>query len=162
MARETEEKVAAPAKKSPVLLIVVIVNLTLALGAGAYVLTKSTAAAGAQGEVVLSGAAAIDPATFVTSEMQPFIVNLLDEDGNRYLKLQLVVRLRSEEARERFGTLQPAVRDRFIQHITSMGVQDLTSPEKKKELKRALVEGANDIVPRGDVVDVYFTDFVIQ
>lgn len=157
---DANEKTAAPAKKSPVLLIVLLVNLLAGGGAVAYVLTRpSTATAeGGGGPAAMT----MDPTDFVVKDMPAFILNLSDDDGNRYLKLTLTVRLRNELARERFITLEPAVRDRFIQHITSLRMSDLATPEQKKDLKRDLTEQANEVTIRGDVVDVYFTEFVIQ
>ena len=157
------------AKKSPVVLIVLAVNVVLVLGVGAYLMFGSKAGAAEGGTPPLAPAATaepgsipIDPGNFSTEEMKAFIVNLSGEDGNRYLKVALTVRLSSPEAAGRFATVLPAVRDQFIRHLTSLTLDDLSTSEKKQKLKKELVARAGQVLPRGDVIDVYFTEFVVQ
>ena len=172
MASEKDEALdleAAGVKKSPLVPVILGVNMLLVLGVGAYLLLGSGASS-AQGAAAPAvpvavgepGSIPIDPGTFVAEEMKAFIVNLHGEDGNRYFKVALTVRLVNEGARERFTTVQPAVRDAFIRYLTGLTLDDLATPEKKQELKRHLIGRANQVTQRGDVLDVYFTEFVVQ
>ncbi len=169
MADETEEiEEIQPPKKSPVMLIVIVLNFLLAAGAVGYALTRgggdAASAAERPGAAETGGPTGgpIDPSTFATAEMKPFIVNLAGDDGNRYLKVAITARLRDEEARDRFGLVAPAVRDKFIQYLTSLSFEDILAAEKKMAIKKDLVAAANEVMYRGDVLDVYFTEFVIQ
>ena len=164
MADEHDEQVdaeEAPKKNSPLILIVLAVNVVIALAAVGYVLMSSGGAEASE-EAGEPAMAEVDPTNYIMAEMQPFVVNLNEPEGTRYLKLNLTVRLRSEEVTKRFGLLKPAVRDRFVTHLTSLALKDVRTSEKKAELREALVELANEVLPRGSVLEVYFTDFVVQ
>ena len=163
----TDAVVEAPKKKNPTLLIVLIINSVAILGLAAFFLLKPGDAGAKEkeeqaGPMGVQVGGPIDPKTFAISDMMPYIVNLREDGGTRYLKIAITLRLRSPEILDSFKTVQKAVRDRFIQHLTDLTIEDLQGTENKLALKAKLVELANQTLGRPDVVDTYFTDFVIQ
>jgi flagellar FliL protein len=94
--------------------------------------------------------------------LQPFVVNLADPQGRRYLKLNLDVECRNVDAAKQLTDVQPKVRDAVILLLSSKSYADLSSLESKILLKEEIVERINQVVGAAKTTKVYFTDMVIQ
>ena len=59
---------------------------------------------------------------------------------------------------------EPMMRDAVIRVLSSKKAVDVLSPEGKEKLKEELVEAINEAIglEEGPVVNVYFTEFIIQ
>jgi flagellar protein FliL len=105
--------------------------------------------------------------------LDPFLVNLADRDASRFLRvtLQLVVD-NPELARALAGkghtTPGPhdlekvRLRSAVLELLTTQRADRLVTPEGKEELKRAIADRASEVLEQAEVVDVLFTDFVVQ
>ncbi len=133
------EVVAKKGGKKKVLMIVVLV---LAIGAAAYwFLLRPTAEAKAPepGEVV---------------KLEPIQVNL---SGGHYLKIGIALQL-TAEAHEADGS---KALDATIELFSGRSMEQLGHHKTRAKLKKAL-EKELEHEYHGDVMDVYFTDFVTQ
>ena len=95
----------------------------------------------------------------------PFVANLADEGGRRFVRVtvQLVVG-DTLQATEMTGTPVLAMQARaIILELLSMQLADtLVTPEGKIALRQAIAERVAEALHEIEVVDVLFSDFVVQ
>ena len=108
--------------------------------------------------------AAAVPPLGPTVEVGDFVVNLAPGPGLtvRYARVGVVVEADKPEVVEQLRRRDPQVRDVIIGLLRTKRVEDLSTREGLDQVRRELVESLNQLVSRGKVVNVYFTDFVIQ
>jgi len=95
-------------------------------------------------------------------KMEPFIVNLLDEGGKRYLKTQFQIEVDSEEVQKELQARIPQVRDAILLLLTSKSFSQIGVPGGKIELRTELIERIDAALKDGTIRTVYFTEFVVQ
>jgi len=94
-------------------------------------------------------------------QLDPFIVNLFDERGVRYLKVRLDLELWNSTAEE-IEKKTPKIRDSLIVLLSSKKYEEIGSLEGKARLREEILFRLNRILGEGKVKEVYFTDFVVQ
>lgn len=157
---------AAPAKKKPLVLIIAVVVLVLgAGGGGAWFFMKGKAEAK---ETETEEHSKKDDGVKLSErglvQLEPFIVNLADEGGKRFLRasIQLVVENEAEALEfEEKPVLVMGARSAIVNTLTGQYSEDLGTPEGKDELREMLKENVSEAL-KLEVVDVLFSDFVIQ
>ena len=160
---EPEAAPAAPAKKSKSKLLLIgvpVIVLLAAGGAGAWwYMGKNQDAAAAD-------AHADEPATapgFIT--LDPFIVNLADPGGRRFLRISLRLLVKSEaEAKEleESELVLLKARSAVLELLATQKSEDLQTPDGKTELKKQIAERATHAFGHAEVTDVLFAEFVVQ
>jgi flagellar protein FliL len=97
--------------------------------------------------------------------MEQFLVNLADKDAQRFVRvtLRLVVETK-EEAKEieENEVVKTRLRSAILELLTQQTAEQLTTPEGKEELKKAIAERCGPAMEGKEVLDVLFTDFVVQ
>jgi flagellar FliL protein len=96
---------------------------------------------------------------------EPFLVNLSDEGGNRYLKVTLGLVLgTAEEAKhvEETPVVVSRLRSDILELLTEQQSAQLVSPEGKTALKTAIKARVSEALEHKEVVDVLFSEFVVQ
>jgi flagellar basal body-associated protein FliL len=95
----------------------------------------------------------------------PFLVNLSDAGGARFLKatVQLVMTTQEEADHvQKTPVVLMHLRSTILELFTQQKSADLVTTEGKHALKRLVVERVNaDLAPR-KVIDVLFSEFVVQ
>ncbi len=94
--------------------------------------------------------------------LKPFIVNLQDQSGGRYLKLTLNLELTSPESAGSLKVNDPKIRDSIIILLSSKSYADIGTVEGKYKLRDEIVNRINQFLPDNSVKTAYFTEFVIQ
>ena len=94
--------------------------------------------------------------------LDPFVVNLADPLGRRFLRMTLDVEVLNREAIAIVQRNNSRIRDAVILLLAGKSFADLASMEGKITLKNQIVERLNQIVGGGRVTNVYFTEFVVQ
>ena len=94
--------------------------------------------------------------------LAPFVVNLADPLGRRYLKLTIMVETNGAAANAELMDKEPQVRDQIIMLLSSKSYQELATMESKMALKADIVRRLNQIMGGSKVLQVYFTEMVIQ
>jgi len=91
--------------------------------------------------------------------MDPMSVNLAD---GHFLKVGVAVELAEgiEPGEFEKGEISKA-KDLIIDRVAGLPMDQLTSPEGRKKVKEELTKAAKKIYP-DEVLDLYFTDFVMQ
>ncbi len=89
-------------------------------------------------------------------------VNLADKDPIRYLKLGMDVELTTGESAQTLESQIPKVRDAVIIILSGKTYADLATTAGKLTIKNEISSRINQIIGAPRVVQIYFTDFVIQ
>ena len=94
--------------------------------------------------------------------LDPFIVNLVSSNANRYLKCKIDLELDSPELQQEVDKKLPAIRDLIIQILSSKSVEEIQTAKGKQKLKEEIKRKINEILRTGEIKNVYFTEFVRQ
>jgi flagellar FliL protein len=131
---------SAPTSKRKRLVVLVVLG-TLLAGAGYwFVLRPPADEAPVPGEVV---------------SLEPIQVNLA---GGHYLKVGIALQMTAETTEEVEGS---RALDAVITAFSGRSLEALSQAEKREQIKKRLAADVKDLYD-GDVMDVYFTDFVTQ
>lgn len=175
---ETKEEEKSTKKSSNLVLIIVIVVLVLTLLVGValvFLMTsgddsspqmQQTQGMSNQGSANSRQVVARqDGPSLEVGEMyplDPFTVNLLSDSGRRYLKTTMNLELRDREVSQELDKKAAVIRDVIIGILTSNTLESIATPKGKEKLKDDLVNQVNMRLRDGQIVNVYFVDFVIQ
>ncbi len=175
MAEENEEN-AGEAKKSGssgMIIIIILLILLILVGGGvaAFFLLNDSGKVAPQPQARVNMSA--PPRTVSTRStnlltigpmypMKQFVVNLLSESGGRFLKVALDIELSDESLAAEIDKKKPAVRDIIIRTLSSKTFEEVSTMKGKERLKDEMVQKINQILADGQVMNVFFTDFVVQ
>jgi flagellar FliL protein len=168
MAEESAQAAAAPAeapapaKPGKGKLVVV--------GGGALVLVAGLAVAAWRLGLLSHGAPAEakqetkdeKPAVGALLPLDPFIANLADEDGKRYLKATLQVEFFSSQVPSEFSARMPQMRDLLLTLFTNKLFSEIRTPQGKALLRDEIINRMNRALNKDLVKAVYFTEFIVQ
>jgi flagellar basal body-associated protein FliL len=107
------------------------------------------------------------------------VLNLADSNTGRYLKIAAAIEFKPEkddwykasdeerkkkedEFRKVMASRLAIMQDAFIMHISSKRSTDLMTLEGKERLKSELLQRLKAVVKEPEVVNIYFTEFVMQ
>ena len=159
-AEASEEK---PKKKKTVLFIIIGLVFLCAAGGGYFAYTKMTApdpaVVAAEEEKAKKAAAEAVGEMFA---LAPFVVNLSDPKGKRYLKVKITIELGESGDVEKAEKSKPKMRDMVIMMLTSLTFEEVMTPEGKIRIRDELHERFNHVLRPSRVKNIYFTEFVIQ
>ncbi len=102
------------------------------------------------------------PLTGTMWAMDPFIVNLMDNNGDRYLKAVIQLELSDPAAVPELEQLKPKLRDNVLDLLSAKSYKDLMEMGGKERLREELAMRLSNFMTKGKVLKVYFTEFVIQ
>ncbi|PKN40224.1 MAG: flagellar basal body protein FliL [Deltaproteobacteria bacterium HGW-Deltaproteobacteria-18] len=168
-----DKKAPAPEKvekkKGGKLKLIIIVLLVLGvLGGGGFAAWKfflQPKAEGSAENATAEGAgeqkAEAEPGGQLVT-LDSFVVNLSDPMGRRYLKTTLDVEVANAAAAAELTAAMPKVKDTLLLLLSSKSFADISSMDKKIELKNDIVSRLNQIIGKNKVHNVYFTEFVVQ
>jgi len=152
------EDVQEPVKKKSPLLkyiivgIVVLIVLGAGIGGTAFFMNKSAE----------KKQAAVTPAIGPLWSMDALIVNLADNNGERYLKLVMQMEVTSPEASKEMDIIKPKLRDSIVDLLSNKAYKDLADNIGKQRLRDEIMLRGNSMLMQGKITRVYFTEFVIQ
>lgn len=153
---------AAPAKKKKSKLLLIIIALLVlggAGGGGAWWWFAGRAHDAAEPKV-----AKAKPPVFHT--LDPFTVNLTEENGDHYLQLSVVYQVADSKVVDDVKTYLPVIRNRILLLLSAKRPSELATPEGKQKLVEELVAAARASIP-GEAPDhgitgAFLGAFVIQ
>ena len=97
--------------------------------------------------------------------LEPFVVNLADTDAARYLRIKISLmvddKTKLKEVSEN-QALQLKVRDAILESLTAKRSQDLINAAGKTRLRHEIQDRVAIYFRAPKLVDVMFTEFVIQ
>lgn len=97
--------------------------------------------------------------------LEPFVVNLADEGRSRFLRVSVRLVVDGPEQAEHVQKDEVAlvrVRSTILELLTQQTAERIVTTEGKAALKQAIGEGAEAALHGTKVIDVLFSDFVVQ
>jgi len=94
--------------------------------------------------------------------LDTFTVNLKSDSGRRYLKVTMDLELSGQELTAELDNKTAVIRDRIIRILTSKTLEEVTSRKGKDKLTQQIKDALNAMLVDGQILGVYFTEFVIQ
>ncbi len=174
MAAEKEKKEeTAPKKKGKGMLIGIIVAAVLVLGGAGFFFMKGTGGSSSDDANATESSSSHAPAkeghggkapasNGSLVSLDPFIVNLQDNSGTRYLKLNINLELATGSSGNEIEDLKPQIRDSLIILLSSKSYSDIGTVEGKYQLRDEIVARVNQFLGKSKVKTAFFTEFVIQ
>ena len=157
---DKEAKPAAKAARKGRKGLVIVIALLVIAGAGGgawWWLNRDAGAAQAS-------APTTRPPVFMN--LEPFTVNLREEEGEHYLQTSIVFQVADEKAVETMKAYLPVIRNRILLLLSSKRPSDLASPAGKaqlvEEVTGAVRESIPGTTPQRGIVQAYLGAFVIQ
>ncbi|OKY74595.1 MAG: flagellar basal body protein FliL [Desulfobulbaceae bacterium DB1] len=152
-----------PKKKSKTMLFIILGSAILLLGGGGFfAYTKFLAPPPTPVEELIDQKTELPPTVGEIVTLDPFVVNLADPKGNRYLKMTISMELESLEASERTQKLAPKLRDIVIMMLTSLSFEEVMTPEGKLRIRDELLERFSRVTKPDKIKNIYFSEFVVQ
>jgi flagellar FliL protein len=153
---------APPTRSRRGLFIVLFVLLLLAGGGGGaywFLFRAAPAAEAAEAE------AEPEPPPTGIIPLEPFVVNLADAGGSRFLRVSLSLVVGDEAQAKEFEEDQIAhmrVRSAILELLAQKHASELVTPDGKSQLKKSIAEGVSHAAHELKVADVLFSEFIVQ
>ena len=174
MSENTAKPVETPKKKSNNLVLIGVAVVVLA-GAGFAAwrfLPRLPAAVEAKGgkaeeEETPRKKSKKRPQVKSVMHLESFVVNLTGPDETGYLRVGLDLGCEAESSsgegeKKKDDGMTAMIRDTVLTVLGRSKASDLLTPEGKEKLKKDLVEALDERVPDVGVLEVYFTEFIVQ
>jgi len=97
--------------------------------------------------------------------LEPLVVNLADSGGERLLRVSIRVIVGTREEAEKLQKNEVALtqlRSAILELLTQQTAEQLVTVDGKASLRQAIVERAKEVLEGATVIDVLFSDFVVQ
>jgi flagellar FliL protein len=149
---------AAPKKSRKTLFIIVAVVVLLGAGGAAYWMFSAKPADGAAPVAAKPG-----PSSMIS--LDPFVVNLADPGGSRYLRVTLGIVVEGQEDAKELAeddVTRMRLRSSILEMLAEQTAEQLTTVGGKTELKKAIAERAMHGAEHLKVSDVLFSEFIVQ
>lgn len=148
------------AKKGNVLKIVIIVLLVLVVVGGAAF--GGMYLAGKKNTTATATTAKVVEINEVSYPLDEFLVNLMDEDGRRYLKVKVVIGYEdNKDLAAELVTKTSIIRDAVIETLRSKKTTDFTATGVDA-IKKELIASVNPVLTKGKISHIYFNDILVQ
>jgi flagellar protein FliL len=172
-AKDEDDEVPVPAKKSgsKVLPALAVLNTLLIAGVVVYVMKRpaapAPAAAGAAavaaaekpaGEHGKGGLEAPGP----TLKLENFIIQLRTTESERYVRVAFDIELASEADRDGVVARTSQIRDAVISYFADRTLEELRGSDGMDHIKQALLKRLDDVVTGHRLRAIYITEFIVQ
>lgn len=169
--QKKKDEESSPQKKKKSLLFIILGVILLAIGGGGFfayqkLLAKKHAAtenvATQEASATIQHGGAPSQAPGVIYSMQPFIVNLADPLGKRYLKIKIELEVNSKEVADNLTKVDAKLRDTVIMLLSSLTFEEIMTPEGKIRIRDELMDSFNQTIRPERINGIYFTELVVQ
>jgi flagellar FliL protein len=93
---------------------------------------------------------------------EDLVVNLADPSGRRFVRVNLTIVTDAEETQEEIVRRKPQIRDAVIKILRTKTVDKIREEEGIFSIRNEILTAIDEILPFGEVTDVFFTEFVYQ
>jgi flagellar FliL protein len=158
MATTTTPEPARASGKNTLIIILAAVLVLVAGGGGVAFWLLSKQKQGAPSAPVIPS-----PVFFT---LEPFTVNLLSDDGQRYVHVGLTLRLSDAGSESRLTEHMPELRSRILLMLSNKHPEDLITLDGKQKLAAEIKSSCDQPFspggPTNHIAEVLFTEFVVQ
>jgi flagellar FliL protein len=158
MAEEAAEA-AAPKKGGKKKLMMIVAGVVvLALAGGGFMMMKGGGKAeAAEAEDAKKEAKAEELGEII--KLDAITLNLAD--GDHYLKVGIALQLSKKAPAEEVDAQSPRALDETIRFLGAHSFEELNGPKEREKARKELAHKLGEMFEE-NVIDVYFTDFVMQ
>nr|HIL75978.1 flagellar basal body protein FliL [Rhodospirillales bacterium] len=163
---ESEETVGEGNKVSnKKTIIVMLVLLVAGGGAGYFFIATESTESGVQGTVAESKEPSVNELLYAELKT-PLIVNFPKGSSARLIQVSVTLLVKNEETVAALKKHQPMIRNNFLLIISTQGSEYLATRDGKEVLRAEMLEEVGEIMEKmmgkNEVVDLFFTSFVMQ
>jgi len=97
-----------------------------------------------------------------TFDLGEIIVNLSDEGQARYAKMSVAFELKDEKMLKEVEKMDPLVRDIVVELLSGESSEKILSLSTRNDLKKRIMERVNENFTEGAVMQVFFTNVLVQ
>lgn len=148
--------------KKKLIIIIAAVVLLAAIGGGAAFFMLGGKEEKPDPEAEAAAMAAKAKAVGPMVNIDAFIVNILDDEENRYLKAAITIEVDAQTTADEINGRLPQIQDAILLLIGNKTFGELRDMQGKMQLRAELINRLNEILSKGKVKRIYFTDFVVQ
>ena len=94
--------------------------------------------------------------------LKTMIVNLADTEANRYLRVTMNLELSGDPVMAEMEKRLPQVQDSIIKILTTRTFEDINTVKGKTALRDEIISKVNSYFTTGSIVNIYFTEFIVQ
>lgn len=143
---------------------IVIVQALVAIGLTQFLIVPKLGIQEADSGAAVEEKSAVElPEMGVLVGLEEIIVTLRsDERKPRYLRININLEVQNQVAAEIVTQRLPQLRDIVIMALSDKSAEDLAHPEGKKGLRDEIFRRIDDRMPPGILMNVYFSDLVVQ
>lgn len=123
--------------------------------------SKPPAAAGGEHRPKSGGDEAARPEGPYLVDLKPFVVNLSEPSGKRYLKVTMSLDVESPALASEVEARLPAIRDMILLLLSSQSLEDIRNQEGKTRLRGQIMNRINGMLSGGRIRNIYFSEFVV-
>jgi flagellar FliL protein len=155
---------AGKAKKGlPIKPIIIAIFVLLLIGAGLFIL-KSGLLPKLMGKGALQSLAVEEgpPEIGPIYSLDTFIVNLVGSKKKNYLKAKVDLEMDNIKLKEEIDKRLPQFRDVILTLLSNKSDNEIRTLEGKFQLREEIIAMLNQNLRTGKIVNVYFTDFIVQ
>jgi flagellar FliL protein len=165
MAKNEETKKGIPKLLIAVILVVVLFFMGM-MGAGFYILWSRIPAppvdVDGDKDMIEEEVEEEQPDVGPLYSIGTMVVNLADKGGKRYLRVNMELELSHPEVAEEIEKRLPLIRDSILMVLSTKTYEDISTTDGKNELRNQLVMSLGKFFMTGNIVNVFFTEFVVQ
>lgn len=103
-----------------------------------------------------------DDAASDTFVKENFTVNLADSQGAHFAQVEIQIEVDDAFAKEEVQKLRPKIRDFIVVVLSSKTFEQVESNDGKDFLREEIRNKINNFLTRGQIKNVYFTQFIVQ
>lgn len=148
-------------KNNTLMLIVIfsVVAVLLAGGVSYFIVSNLLTSKGVIAAKQEKEKKEIGPLYALTEEI---IANLGDEGSDHFVKTKITLELSDKKLEKEIATRTPQIRDTILSILRSKRTVDLRQKEGLNNLRQEIQRKCNENLINGKIINVYFTDFVMQ
>lgn len=94
--------------------------------------------------------------------IKDIIVNPAGTNGTRFLLTTVGLEIPTAELKVELEAKEVQTRDILNTILTSKGLDELTAPQFKEQLRKEILEKLNSTLTKGKIKNIYFSKFIIQ
>jgi len=94
--------------------------------------------------------------------LEPIIVNLAETGAKKYLRVIINLELDNSKVVEEIKRLSPRLIDSLITLLSSKTLSEIEDTKGKVDIRKEIITQLNTELSTGRIINVYFTEFIIQ